>query len=508
MQREPIPALIIPIILIMIACVAVPAASSEPGSAGAPTEPGRAYYDFGVFAFEDGYYGDAESNFRKALEKDAENPYYNHFLGKTYQEMKRHEEAMRYLKKAWGIDPNVSGLKYDLALQHFNMSDHRKAADLFTEVTTEDPSNVLARYYAGISSYKRKDYGPALGHFLGAAETSPSIKINGYYYAAMCYRKMGRIKDAVDHFTYVRYVADSQALQDNAIRWLAEIEQYKVKMRPFSMYVKVGHTHDDNVRLEPLDQEDIYTDEEDYSTVGYVSGRYRIVNREDFRVGLGYSHYQTVHDRLETYDLVGSIIDLTARYHAGPLTLGFTYMPSFYWLDDDTYMRRHQLKPEVMYRVTDELSTAFSYSYHEIDHVQDDNRDGHAHEPSIDAYYSLTPLKMLLFCGMAYEVSPLSHPDQEYRQLKARFGMSVRLPWEFNVALTGRYANKRYENADSFIRIRRDDSKYQGAVSISRMLHRDWLSVVVDFNYTENESNINVYNYRRQVATLSLSMRY
>ncbi len=479
----------------------------EPGRERAPMEPGRAYYDFGVFAFEDGDYEDAESNLSKALEKDAENPYYNHFMGKTYQKMERHEKAMHYLNRAWQINPDVSGLKYDLGLQHFKMSNYKKAADLFIEVAEEDPSNVLAYYYAGISSYKQKDYESALKYFFTAAEKSPSIKINGFYYAGICYRKLGKIDQAVEHFEYVRENTDSESLRENAEKWLQEIERYKVTLRPFNLYVKLGYAYDDNVRLEPLD-EDIYADEDDYCFVGYISGRYKIVNRDDIIIGVGYSHYQTVHNQLKAYDLVGSIINFYTKYQIGPVTFGFSYLPSFYWLDGDTYMRRHQLRSEIMLKIDDNLSTRVSYNYYLIDNVQDNNRDGHTNEPALDVYYNLREMKMFLFCGIAYEVSFPSHRDQDYRQLKAKLGVSAKLPWQFNLNITGKYSNKRYENVDSIIDIRRKDDKYYGAISLSRVFYYDWLSIIADFNYTKNDSNINVYNYKRQVATLSLSIKY
>ena len=66
-----------------------------PANAEEEEEPGRAYFDFGVFAFEDGDYEGAEGNFKKAIIADPENPYYNHYMGKTYIKMKRFEEALR-----------------------------------------------------------------------------------------------------------------------------------------------------------------------------------------------------------------------------------------------------------------------------------------------------------------------------------------------------------------------------------------------------------------------------
>lgn len=470
-------------------------------------EPGRAYYDFGVFAYEDEDYDDAESNFLKALSFDAENAFYNHFLGKTYQKMKRHLEAMRYFAQAWETDSTLSGLRYDLAFQHYQMSNYDIAADLFRQTVEEDPANVLAHYYTGISNFKLKRYDIALKFFFDAIEKSPSIKVNGFYYAGICYRKMGDIDKAVEHFEFVRDHADSGALITSSKKWLEEIEAYRIAKRPLSLYAKVGYGYDNNVRLEPLDA-DIYADEDDYGAIGYFSGRYNVVNRDNLRVGLGYSHYQTIHHRLKTYDLIGSVGNFHVKYQASPFALGFSYFPSLYWLDGQTFMRRQEFRPEVTIKLSDGLSTRLSYGYYDIDHVQDNGRDGHTNEFALDAFNSITGKELLIYGGIGYEMYYPSDPDQDYRQTKAKLGMSVALAWGLNLNVTGRYYYKRYENPDSLFNITRRDHKYSGAVSFSRDLIYGWLSIIVDYNYTRNDSSIMVFDYQRQMVTLSLAAKY
>jgi tetratricopeptide (TPR) repeat protein len=140
-------------------------------------EGGGAYYDLGVFSYEDGDYQDAESNLKKALEISPTNPFYNHFLGKTYLKMERYDDAMDYLTRAWEKSPEIIGLKYDIAFLNYKMENFSKAADLFEEILKDEPENVLAHYQAGISLYKEKQYKKALQHFIAASEKSPTIKV-------------------------------------------------------------------------------------------------------------------------------------------------------------------------------------------------------------------------------------------------------------------------------------------------------------------------------------------
>ncbi|MGD9023161.1 MAG: tetratricopeptide repeat protein, partial [Deltaproteobacteria bacterium] len=349
-------------------------------------EGGGAYFDLGVFDYEDGDYESAEMHFKRAAEFNPSNPFYNHFLGKTYLRTARYEEAMGSLTKAWESDPNITGLKYDLALLNYKMSEFHRAASLFAEVAEEDPSNILAHYQAGISYYAEKGYRRALDYFLTAAEKSPTVRGNGYYYAGVCYWKMGDIEKAVEKFSFVRDHADSQLLRENAVVWLRRVEQDKVAVKPYTVSLKVGLHYDDNVPPEPEDQ-DLYSDEDDFVTKVYFTGKYNVINRKDYQIGAGYNHYHTLHNDWEEYDLIGSVFNIFGKYRLRQATFGLSYLPSYYWLDSDSYLRRHKLMPELIWRFSEDLSTRLSYSYRDDEHFQHDDRDGDAHEVVLEAYY-------------------------------------------------------------------------------------------------------------------------
>jgi tetratricopeptide (TPR) repeat protein/cell division septation protein DedD len=480
---------------------------SIPDGKSAEEEKGGAYYDFGVFAYEDGDYEDAEKNLVMALKFDPDDPFCNHFLGKTYLKMERYQQAENCLNKAWKANPDMSGLPYDLAFLNYKMSEYSKAAELFAEIAKEDPSNVLAYYHAGISLYKLERFGKALDYFIGAAEMSPSVRANGYYYAGICYWKMGEIEKAAEKFQCVREQSESESLRQYALKWLEGIEKHKKALQPYSLFLKIGYQYDDNVRLEPLD-EDMYADEDDYVIVGYFSGRYDFVNRQYYKIGAGYSHYQTWHDDLGEYDLLGSIFSLYSRYRLNPFTFGFSYVPSHYWLDSDRYLRRHQLNADVMWKVDEKISTRLSYTYYDNNNYQNNDRDGHTNDVFLYAYYRLLDKTGHLFGGIGYEDNSASHRDEYYAQVKTKLGVSLKIPWDLDLSLTGRYYDKKYDHVDSFYGLKREDAKYYASISLSRRLIYDWLNGCVEFNYTKNNSNITDYDYERKVTTLSVIARY
>ena len=469
-------------------------------------EAGRAYYDLGVFAYEDGDYQEAEKSLKTALTFMPDNPFYNHYMGKTYLKMERYDEALAHLKLANDVNPDVLGLKYDLALGLFKVQDYTRAADLFEDLFQEDPSNILAQYHAGISRYMQKEYSKALNYLINASEKSPSIKAMGYFYAGVCHQQMGDTGNAVKKLEYVRDNAEDASLRKSAIKRLEAIEKQK-KAKPYRVNMKLGIQYDDNVVLEPLD-EDIIADEDDWMAVFYYSGSYNVINRQDYILGAGYNHYQTWHDDLSEYDLTGSILDLYGKYHFNRFTFGLSYSPNYYWLDSDSYIMKHHLKPEVSWKVNEDLVGKLSYSYYRNKYFEDKDRNGHTHEGFLNFYYRLGGKMGYLFGGFGYKDVTASHPDQYYGQLKTKLGVSLKMPWELVFNTTLKFYRKDYDNVHSIYGVDREDDKYNILLSLSRKLVYDWLRIVGEYSYTKNDSNISDYEYERNMATLSVAASF
>ena len=470
-------------------------------------DAGRAYYDLGVFAYEDGDYEGAERNFKKALNLDSGNASYHHYLGKTYIKSNRLREGEDHLRRAWTLNPQTPGLRYDIGLLDYRLERYRESAEALSQVATEEPSNVLAQYYAGISLHKAERHAEAIRYLLAASEMSPTIKANGYYHTGISYLKLGDFDKAAEKMQYAKEHGETESLRQYASQWLEEINKRKVAAKPYSLYVKLGYQYDSNVRLEPLDL-DLHAKKSDYATVAYMYGRYDLLQRQDWTLGVGYSHYQTWYKELTQYNLVGSVPNFYTRYKVGNVILGMSYLPTYYWLESDSYLMRHQLMPEVMWQINDRLLGRVSYSYYRDNYMLDNGRDGHTNDGFMDVYYAIFDKKSYLFGGIGFEDRNATHPDRYYSGVKMRAGIFADLGWGFSLDLVGRYYEENYDNVDSFYGAKREDSRYVGSVALSKRLFRDWLAIVAEFEYTKNDSNIRDYEYDRKVTTLSLTARF
>lgn len=472
-------------------------------------EIGVAYYDLGVFAYESGDYDDAEKNLKKAIELNPDNPFYNHYLGKTYLNMERYDEAIKHLTHAWSVNPDITGLKYDLAFGYSKMESYSKAADLFEQLVQEDPSNVLAYYHGGISLYKKKQYGRALDYFLKASEMSPSMEINGTYYAGICYLKMGDYEKAAEKLEYVRDNTSSESLKEHSIQWLEAIEKQKEALKPYILFAKIGYQYDDNVNFGPLD-EDILSNKDDFLATAYLTGRYNFVNQKDLKLSAGYNHYQTLHNKLKEYDLVESTPNLYVKYLFNPYTFRLGYLYSYYWVDYERYIRRHRFIPEIIWKINEDFLTRLKYSFYDNEHFQDDDRDGDNHEVLLllDYHRRYFEKEINLVGEIGYEDNNASHPDEDYGRVKVKARLYFTGPWQLSFKLTGKYEDKTYDNTDSVFAKKREDNRYEGSVLISHRFYYDFLNIQAEYKYISNYSNIDLYEYTKNVTALFLTFKY
>ncbi len=478
---------------------------AEENAAG---EKGRAYYDFGVFAFEEGDYASAENNLKIALELAPDNPFYSHWLGKTYLQTERYAEAGQYLEKAWKIRPEISGLKFDMAYLKFKTGDDAAASVLFVQTAEAEPENVLAHYYAGITLYRVQEYGKAADLLVRSAEMSPTLRANALYYAGICYQNTGDIRQAEEMFEYVKNDPDAGILRESAIQWLEILKQQEKNIRPYRVHLETGVRYDDNVQIEPDDTDLSDGDEDDWAFVMDFSGKYDILSGRNHKIGIGFSQYNTWHSDLDEYDISGSTGHLYTEYFLNPFTFRFSYWPSYYFAGSDSYLRQHCIEPEAVWHIGRQVAARLSYRYKDKDYFEDEDRNGHANEIFGDVIWSLFNRKGNFFGGIGYEDYSASGADEYYARWKSRAGGTLILPGDLTLGFSGEYQSKNYDSPDGFYGVEREDDRYILSLSLSRKLWYEWLGIMGEYTYTKNDSNIPVYEYTRNVSTFSLTLSY
>jgi hypothetical protein len=215
-----------------------------------------------------------------------------------------------------------------------------------------------------------------------------------------------------------------------------------------------------------------------------------------------------MHGHLDTYDLTNSTFRVYGKYNMEPVTLSLSYLPQFYRLDSESYIRKHQLKTEVTLSFAEDIIGRLSYSYYSNDHIQDNDRDGHSNELLFNTYYNIGSGLGYLYGGVGYEDRTTTHSDHYYDEYRLRAGIWVNVALSMSLTVNCKYSDRGYDNVDSGYLVKRGDEKYGVSLALSRSILYDWLSVMGEFDYTRRDSNISDYVYKRNLTTLSLTARF
>ena len=466
----------------------------------------RAFYDQGVFAFEDGEYKTAEAAFVKALNSDPDNPAANHFLGKTYIKLERYEKAKTVIEKAWQADPDIPDLAFDRAFVYYKLEQYGQAAGLFQAVLEEEPSRVMALFYCGVSFYREGQYQQANPYLLAAAEKSPNLKVKAYYFSGLCHYHMNQQEMALDRMNYVKSNANSESVRANASRWIETIQAGKQAQKPYKLDLRLAYEYDDNVPLEPADQDDLYSGEKDSLLFVYAAGEYNFITQDYFILGAGLSRFQTRHMELNEYDSSETTGKLYGRYKVAPFTIGLQFGPIIYQLDGEDYLLTTEVSPSFSYALSKQYTIWLSYTYADNDYRQSDydDRDGTNHEVFLDDVYILKNDKGFLLGGIGYEINNAKEELYEYSRFTIRVGGSYEFLPKYELGILGTYAAKNYADEDPLEDETRKDQRFKITMSLARELYYPWLELAAEYTYTKNDSNISDYEYTRQIVGIGV----
>ncbi len=453
---------------------------------------GKAYFDLGVFAYEDGDHEGAMTNFLRALAKDPDNPRYHHYLGKTYLAQGKFEAAEEHFHRAEMTRPDLPGLDYDLGLVRYRAERFEEAARRFLAAARAAPDDPRPRFYAGLSRFKGGQYEAAAESFRTAAEIAPSLEDDAAYYIGICELKSGRATQAAERFRFVLDHSDSDSLKGYADRWLNALADKK----PYRVRIKAMVVYDDNVLLQSSDDPSP-TDTEDLVFKGFFSLTHDLARGDRHTVGVGYSQYHTFHEDLKRNDLVAVTGRLFARYRFSPFTVGLAYTPTYYRVGGESFLFRHRITPDLYWSIRDGtvLRGAYSYSRNDYDN---DAADGQSHEVTTALYQDLTP-RTYVFGGIGYELNDADGAEKSYSQYAARAGTTVGLPWSVDLGVTARFTHRDYDDTE------REDDKIHIATSLTRPLSIPDLDLDLSLNYTFTDNDSDVNDYRKNTVGFSLT---
>ena len=287
----------------------------------------------------------------------------------------------------------------------------------------------------------------------------------------------------------------------------------------WSLYAATGLQYDSNVALDPSGTQlpGSPANPADGAVTLGAGGRYDLLDSARWQASLEYDFYQTLHFQLEDFNLRSNRVGGSAGYSLTPTVwTGFQAGYQHYALGDHGYSGAPFVTPFVSLTQGDWGLTQLVYQHAQVTYLSppfEDVRDG----PTDTAGLSQTVYWGSTYFTLGYEFgserptrrSPAANDFRErYNQVSTGVGFSPGWRTTVDVTYLFRYENYTEPNtAAAPLETHRKDTVSQFSVSLRRPI-TTYLSVGLAYYGTVDNSNIPIYQYRRNIVAAELRVAY
>jgi hypothetical protein len=398
--------------------------------------------------------------------------------GKASLEAGRFEEAVQHLRTAFREDPGNPDVSFSLGLAAFGAGDYETAAAAFDRVLVMRPEHDLARLELARTYFHLRLFGVAQDLFeevKAKPETPESVRqnIDGY---------LARIREARSPHRIGGAMTFAVAWDDNA------------RVSPGGTIVIPGLP-----RLGVPVERDAYTAQ---SLVLDHRWTPRPTGPSWASELLAYNAlYLDQHDLNVQY----LRLDSGPRWQAGRLSLGVGLNGAYMQKDDERYLGTGGARAFAGTALTRDLSLRLEVSGEKRRYWQVSEADGLAGTVALRPTWRLG--RHTLSADLGFESHNADADFEGYDRFLAGLGYQLALPWRLTFLGSYLYEEWLFDGPEPLAADRRRDAVHKASAGLRRLLGSR-SAVELRHTYETCESNSSLYEYDRNVTSLSLAIAF
>jgi hypothetical protein len=388
----------------------------------------------------------------------------------------------------------------------------KDAAEEFNAALREKPDDPTATLYLGIALSRSGDREAeaVLKRALSMNPQEPrtNLEIGIHYFGR------GLYDEARDYFENTIKLSPDTDLSRRAEEYLRFIER-KVAPKRWGLNISIGGQYDSNVVLNtedsPLPQG--ISDESDWRGVLYLKGRYSMVTHEKGEGSIGYSLYQSLHSELHDFNITQHLAELRGRYGISPiLDLRGAYSFEYVYVGGYDYDFAHSITPSIAIMEGKGFSTIVEYRYRDSHFMDSDLFANNSERTGVNNLIGITqniPLRPSISARVGYTHDEDSTRKEywDYKGDKGFMGVRFSMPYRVLLDIYGEYYRKGYEGVNPISGSKRRDTIQTYSASATKAF-TERHSMTMGYSYIDNDSNLDIYTYKRGITSLFLNARF
>ena len=495
-----------------------------------PTES-DVYVDRGILALDAGQYNEALQAFQEALRLNPDNVNAHYYTGLTYLATEQYALAQESLESALKLAPTDLDVAFQLGVVHFLQQQYDKAEPLFRQVYAAQPERQNLGYYLGFLEYRRQNYREALRLLRANVPSDETFAQLARFYTGLSLSALGMAGEARAEIEEALRLQPASPLVAPAERFRDVLGPAAKAERNFHLDVKAGFFYDDNVAVIPDVSQDTVaeaarsTAHQSLGEIAYVRLEYTPLKTPDWEGSIASSVLQSVNNDVSHFNTLNLTETATLAYKASirnmPTIGGLSFAYDYIMLDDQNFLNRYSVTPfmTLVWDAANLSQAQLRFQPKDFMHSKTlitsaDNRDALNYMAGFVHFFRFEADRHYIKLGYQFDKEAAKGDNWSYVGNRFLAGFQYTLPWgdmRFRYDLDAHIRD--YRHLHTYLpvwvpgTVRRMDRELTHTFSISKDL--PWnVTLSLEYLRDRNYSNLDVYDYTRNVISFNASWRY
>ncbi len=471
----------------------------------------------GIEQYKQENYEEAIELLKKARKKDSKSSVAAFFLGMAYKQVMDYPKASEHLRDAVILTPRIKEALVELIEVLYLSGKLDEAKKWIETAEKEEISPARTAFLKGLVLQKEGRNLEAIESFERAKSLDATISQAVEVQIALCCLKERKLKEAKDRFQAAVQHDPTTDLAGFARRYEDLVEKRIFLERPVRVTLGLFGQYDTNVVLKPTDASlatDI-TDVESYATNTTIRIDYVPIIKGPWLFNAQYSFYGIFHDKhATTHDAISNGIYIAPGYNFGKYALNLAVRYNYTLVRGTSYKQYgDSLSVGPLLRMAAgknnilELYAGFDkQELFQSPLIPEEDRDS----DGLNTYISWIYLfKEGAFFNLKYKFSDVDTDGKNWENNGHTFSVNTSIPLikKLKLQVSGQAFLQNYKNTHTTFGKKREDEIYQGSLGFTWDFFKN-ANLVLQYTKARTDSNIGIYDYKRDVYTAGIEYRF